>query len=132
MKLSQTNFSQFLNNDYMNENESCASTNKDSNLASSKKGNRFYDFLMNINIIKRNNEYEDFKFDGKNPKINNIKNKRRINRLVNKVYKDENNKNSSTMNYKSNYYPKSYSINKTMNILDLNLKNANFKRNIQF
>ena len=53
--------------DYMKENESCASTNKDSNMTSSIKGNNYHNFFRNTNYLKKmKNEYEEEKKEKSN------------------------------------------------------------------
>ena len=132
----------FFNNDYMNDNESWASTNKDSNVTTSIKGNSSYNFFRDKNIFQRkhgndNNFIE--KEIKRNMKIINIPSF--IEKIPDKANKNENNKILSKMN--NNYSPKSFSnfnnynknnnkknslLNQTVNIL--NLKKANFKQNM--
>ena len=123
--------------DYTNESLSFASTNKDSNMTSSHKGNNFYNnFFRNKNSLKRQYDYNDLEENEKKTNINNIKIQSYI---VNKENKNEKNIESSKINY--NYYPKEYSsfnyyykiyngknslINKIINIL--NLKKENLKQ----
>ena len=123
--------------DYTNESLSFASTNKDSNMTSSHKGNNFYNnFFRNKNSLKRQYDYNDLEENEKKTNINNIKIQSYI---VNKENKNEKNIESSRINY--NYYPKEYSsfnyyykiyngknslINKIINIL--NLKKENLKQ----
>ena len=132
----------FFNNDYMNDNESWASTNKDSNVTTSIKGNSSYNFFRDKNIFQRkhgndNNFIE--KEIKRNMKIINIPSF--IDKIPDKANQNENNKILSKMN--NNYSPKSFSnfnnynknnnkknslLNQTVNIL--NLKKANFKQNM--
>ena len=123
--------------DYTNESLSFASTNKDSNMTSSHKGNNFYNnFFRNKNSLKRQYDYNDLEENEKKTNINNIKIQSYI---VNLENKNEKNIESSRINY--NYYPKEYSsfnyyykiyngknslINKIINIL--NLKKENLKQ----
>ena len=91
--------------DYTNESLSFASTNKDSNMTSSHKGNNFYNnFFRNKNSLKRQYDYNDLEENEKKTNINNIKIQSYI---VNKENKNEKNIESSRINY--NYYPKEYS-----------------------
>ena len=136
----KNNISHFSNIDYTNESLSFASTNKDSNMTSSHKGNNFYNFFRNKNSLKRQYDYNDSEENEKKTNINNIKIQSYISHIVNKENKNEKNIKSSRVNY--NYYPKEYSsfncyyknnngknalINKTINIL--NLKKENLKQN---
>ncbi len=133
----KNNISHFSNIDYTNESLSFASTNKDSNMTSSHKGNNFYNnFFRNKNSLKRQYDYNDLEENEKKTNINNIKIQSYI---VNLENKNEKNIESSRINY--NYYPKEYSsfnyyykiyngknslINKIINIL--NLKKENLKQ----
>ena len=133
------NWSHFFNIDYINENESLASTNKDSNTTSSYKGNNFYNFFRNKNNIKKKYEYE---FDEKeNKPQSNIKIQSYMSHIINKTKNKENNKSISRT--KNDYYPKALSnynnykkpsihknvlIKKTMNVL--NLKKGTINQNV--
>ena len=136
----KNNISHFSNIDYTNESLSFASTNKDSNMTSSHKGNNFYNFFRNKNNLKRQYDYNDLEENEKKTNINNIKIQSYISHIVSKENKNEKNIKSSRVNY--NYYQKEYSsfnyyyknnngknalINKTINIL--NLKKENLKQN---
>jgi len=136
----KNNISHFSNIDYTNESLSFASTNKDSNMTSSHKGNNFYNFFRNKNSLKRQYDYNDLEENEKKTNINNIKIQSYISHIVSKENKNEKNIKSSRVNY--NYYQKEYSsfnyyyknnngknalINKTINIL--NLKKENLKQN---
>ena len=136
----KNNISHFSNIDYTNESLSFASTNKDSNMTSSHKGNNFYNFFRNKNSLKRQYDYNDLEENEEKTNINNIKIQSYISHIVSKEQKNEKNIKSSRVNY--NYYPKEYSsfnyyyknnngknalINKTINIL--NLKKENLKQN---
>ena len=134
--IQKNNISHFSNIDYTNESLSFASTNKDSNMTSSHKGNNFYNFFRNKNSLKKQYDYNDLEENEKKTNINNIKIQSYISHIVNKENKNEKNIKSSRVNY--NYYPKEYSsfnyyngknalINKTINIL--NLKKENLKQN---
>ena len=137
--LKKSSFGHFFNIDYMNENESCASTNKDSNMTSSIKGNNYYNFFRNNNCFK--SKYEDNEKKENATNINNIRIHSYLSNIVNKEKTNGNNKNSSRMKY--NYYPKAYSnfnnynkqnsiktslINKTMNVLKLKKGTINQKK----
>jgi len=133
------NWSHFFNIDYINENESLVSTNKDSNTTSSYKGNNFYNFFKNKNNIKKKYEYE---FDEKeNKPQSNIKIQSYMSHIINKTKNKENNKSISRT--KNDYYPKALSnynnykkpsihknvlIKKTMNVL--NLKKGTINPNV--
>ena len=121
----------FFNIDYMNENESLASTNKDSNTTSSYKGNNFYNFFRNKNNKKKKYEYIFDEQENK-PQMNNIKIQSYMSHIVNKTKNKENNKSISRT--KNDYYPNALSnvnnyknplihkkalIKKTMNVLNL-------------
>ena len=136
----KNNISHFSNIDYTNESLSFASTNKDSNMTSSHKGNNFYNFFRNKNNLKRQYDYYDLEENEKKTNINNIKIQSYISHIFNKEKKNEKNIKSSKLKY--NYHPKEYSsfnyyyknnnginclINKTINIL--NLKKENLKQN---
>ena len=83
--------------DYTNESLSFASTNKDSNMTSSHKGNNFYNnFFRNKNSLKRQYDYNDLEENEKKTNINNIKIQSYI---VNKENKNEKNIESSRINY---------------------------------
>lgn len=139
--LHKSNIDYIFHFDYVNENESCASTNKDSNMASSIKGNNYYNFFRNSNEIKRNPEYKDYDNKENGLNNNNIKIQSYISQKNNKENKIKISKNPSRT--KSNYYPKRYSyfnnykknnvfrnslINKTINVL--NLKKGTFNQKI--
>ena len=111
----------------MKENESCASTNKDSNMTSSIKGNNYHNFFRNTNYLKKmKNEYEEEKKEKSNilriqdymsqnaDKRNTFKNKKIPKRIKNNYPNCLSKFNNI---YKSNYYKNSI-INKTMNILN--------------
>ena len=134
--LQKVSLNHFYNSEYMNDNESCASTNKDSNMTSSIKTNNFYNFYRNKNSYKDNYEKDELK-----SKISNIGIQSYMSHIIYKGNKNENNKNSSIT--KRNYYTKDYTsfnnlyrhsnrknsiINKTL--FTLNLKKGNFKQNI--
>ena len=137
----KTNTSHFSNIDYANESLSFASTNKDSNMTSSQKGNSYYNFFRNKNSLKRKYDCNDFEENEKGANINNIRIQSYLCQIVNKENKNEKNSKSSRMNY--NYHPKDYYssfnaiyknnidknslINKTINIL--NLKKETHKQN---
>ena len=137
--IQKNNISHFSNIDYTNESLSFASTNKDSNMTSSHKGNNFYNFFRNKNSLKKQYDYNDLEENEKKTNINNIKIQSYISHIVEKENKNEKNIKSSRVNY--NYYPKEYSsfnyyykiyngknslINKIINIL--NLKKENLKQ----
>ena len=94
--------------DYTNESLSFASTNKDSNMTSSHKGNNFYNnFFRNKNSLKRQYDYNDLEENEKKTNINNIKIQSYI---VNKELKKENLKQYKSKIVSSNFL--SYKQNK--------------------
>ena len=143
--LQKSNFVKFffkkppLKNDYLYENESFASTNKDSYMTSSIKGNNYYTSFRINNSIKRNNNNKetDLKAYSINNRIHSY-----MNQIINKEkkYEYENEKGSNIIfNYNQNtssninYFNKRNQdkfslINKTKNIL--NIKNANIKKDL--
>ena len=125
--LQKNSLNNFFCIDYMKENESCASTNKDSNMTSSIKGNNYHNFFRNTNYLKKmKNEYEEEKKEKSNilriqdymsknaDKRNTFKNKKIPKRIKNNYPNCLSKFNNI---YKSNYYKNSI-INKTMNILN--------------
>ena len=115
----------FFNNDYMNDNESWASTNKDSNVTTSIKGNSSYNFFRDKNIFQRkhgndNNFIE--KEIKRNMKIINIPSF--IDKIPEKANQNENNKISPKIN--NNYSPKSFS-----NINNYNKNNNKIEEEIE-
>ena len=85
----KNNISHFSNIDYTNESLTFASTNKDSNMTSSHKGNNFYNFFRNKNSLKRQYDYNDLEENEKKTNINNIKIQSYISHIVNKENKNE-------------------------------------------
>ena len=140
--LQKGKYSFFFNYDYTNENESWASTNKDSNMTSSNKGNSSYNFFRNQNILTKKSESKNNYIDKEIKRnLRTIKIPSSTDKISDKANKIENSKNSPKMI--NNYSPKSFTtfnnynkyntkknslINKTTNIL--NLKKANFKQNV--
>ena len=117
------------NIDYLKENESCASTNKDSYMTSSLKGNNSYNLFRNKNNLKN---AKSAYYEEKKEKSNNFAIQDYMSKNTYKCKKKETNKNytsaknnyyrnsSSKFNnfYKSNYHKNSI-INRTMKVLSL-------------
>ena len=129
--LHKNSINQFFNFNYLKENDSYVSTNKDSNIISSIKGTNYYNLFRKKNNLKnKKNDFEEEK--NEKSKIFGIhdyiyKNKKKTNH---KNYTTARNdyypNNSSKFNnfYKSNYTKDSI-INRTMRVLSLQKGNMN-------
>ena len=129
--LHKNSINQFFNISYLKENDSYASTYKDSNMASLVKGNDYYNLFRKKNNMKnKKNDFEEEKKEKSN--IFGIID------YMNKNKKKEQNKNYTTTRndyypnssskfnnfYKSNYHKNSL-INRTMRVLSLQKGNVN-------
>ena len=129
--LHKNSLNQFCNISYLKENDSCASTNKDSNMTSSIKGNDYYNLFRKKNNLKNNkNDFEEEKKEKSNifslHDYMNKNKKKEINKNYATARNDYYSNGLSKFNnfYKSNYSKNSI-INRTMRVLSLQKGNIN-------